>query len=69
MIFVTLWDEDRNSRIFKFVKLQLEKPTKGDWVSKCRKDLSELNIRENIEEKTNMQKVTFLNIVKERKMH
>ena len=65
MFLKSILDEDINSRIFKFVKLQLEKPTKGDWVSQCRKDLSELNIRENFEEITNMQKVTFLNIIKE----
>ena len=66
MFLKSILDEDRNSRIFKFFKLQLEKPTKGDWVSQCKKDLSELNIRENFEEITNMQKVTFLNIIKEK---
>ena len=66
MFLKSILDEDRNSRIFKFVKLQLEKPTKGDWVSQCNKDLIELNIRENFEEITNMQKVTFLNIIEEK---
>ena len=32
-------NQDENSRLYKFFKLQLDQPTRGDWVSTVIKDL------------------------------
>ena len=36
--------EKPESLIYKFLQLQFEHPTKGDWSSTCVKDLKDLNI-------------------------
>ena len=58
--------QDDESLISKFFKLQLELPTKGDWVSTCMKDLKELKIFESLEEIKLMTKNQFRNLVKVR---
>ena len=50
----------------RFFQLQLDEPTKGDWVSKCFKDLKELKITESLEEIKQMPKTKFQNILKSR---
>ena len=54
---------DENSQIFRFFKLQLHNPVKGDWVSTILRDLSELEIFESFEEIRNMTKNKFKNMV------
>ena len=37
-------EQGDESTLKKFINLQFEKPSRGDWVSRCMKDLKELNI-------------------------
>ena len=57
--------EDPDSMIYKFFKLQMENPTKGDWVSSCVRDLEFLKIEMSIEEIKNISLNRFRNILKE----
>ena len=58
--------EDEQSQIFKFFKLQLTNPVKGDWVSTVLRDLTELDIFESLEEIRKMTRNKFKNMVKSR---
>ena len=40
LFFKQILEENEESQIFKFLKLQQNNPTKGDWVSTCLKDLA-----------------------------
>ena len=55
----SILDEDENSRVVKFFKLQLEQPCKGDWVSNCKRDLKELEISESFDGIKNMSKQKY----------
>ena len=59
-------EENEESQIYKFLKLQQNNPTKGDWVSTCLKDLSNLKIYESIEEIKKMPKKEFKKLIKSR---
>ena len=56
-------EEDPDSMIYKFLNLQFEKPSKGDWASSCLKDLKNLTICLSLDEikKTSKQ---FTSIIK-----
>ena len=41
---------EEDSRINSFIKLQLEYPTKGDWMSSCLNDIKYLDIKMSLEE-------------------
>jgi hypothetical protein len=56
--------ENNDSLINKFLKLQLEVPTKGDWASSCMQDLKDLEILHTLEEIRVMSYNKFKNIVK-----
>ena len=56
--------ENEDSMIFKFFKLQLDQPTKGDWVSACQKDLDNLEINQTFEDIKNMPTISFKKLVK-----
>ena len=58
--------EDYNSQVYRFFKLQENHPIKGDWVSTCLRDLAELRISESIEEIKNMPRKIFKNLIKSR---
>ena len=58
--------ENEESLLFKFFKLQLELPTKGDWASTCIQDLKELGISESLDQIKLMNNNQFKNIVKEK---
>ena len=58
--------QDPSSMLFKFFQLQVENPTKGDWVSACLKDLKDLRINESFEEIKKMSKEQFNKILKKR---
>ena len=60
----SILDENEQSLVFKFFKLQLQQPTKNDWVSTCKKDLEEMKINLKFEEIRMMSKENFANIVK-----
>ena len=38
-------DEDEKCRVFRFFQLQLEHPSKNDWVSNCKNDLKQENVK------------------------
>ena len=57
-------EQDQSSQIYRFFQLQLKNPIKGDWVSTCLSDLSDLQINESLEEIRNMSKTKFKNKLK-----
>ena len=58
--------ENETSLLYKFFTLQLEMPTKGDWVSSCLNDLKELKILQTFDEIKLMSKNQFSKLLKER---
>jgi hypothetical protein len=56
--------EKPDSMIYNFFKLQMENPTRGDWVSSCFKDLEFLKIEMSLEEIKNVSLNRFRNILK-----
>ena len=58
--------EKQTSLLYKFFTLQLEQPTKGDWVSTCMEDLKELRISQTFDEIKLMSKNQFTKLLKER---
>ena len=56
--------EKPESLIFKFLKLQFDKPKKGDWASSCVQTLKYLNIEATVEEIKIMTKSQFTKILK-----
>ena len=65
MLFLkSILNENEQSMVAKFFKLQLQQPIKGDWVSMCRADLSEMNIELTLNEIKTMPKERFLKIIK-----
>ena len=57
-------NENPEAMIYKFLQLQYENPTKGDWASNCTKDLQFLEIDLSLEEIKNIPKVKFHNMLK-----
>ena len=51
--------------LYKFLKLQLENPTRGDWASSCQSNLRDLKISLSFEEIRDMTKKQFNIILKE----
>ena len=64
LILKSILNENEQSMVAKFFKLQLQQPMKGDWVSMCRKDLNEMNIELTLDEIKTMPKESFLKIIK-----
>ena len=60
-----LLEENPDSLTFKFLKLQLETPTRGDWASSCLRDLQELQINLSFEQIKKLSKKQFNIMVKE----
>ena len=60
----SILEESQESLIYKFLELQFQNPTKGDWVSSCKQDLKDLEIDSTIEELKKMSKYQFSKIVK-----
>ena len=58
--------EEESSLLYKFFNLQLDMPTKGDWVSTCQNDLKELKISHTFDEIKLMSKNQFNKLLKER---
>ena len=59
-------NQEENSMIFKFFKLQLEKPAKFDWASTCMKNLQELDINLTLEEIKLMSLYKYKELVKKK---
>jgi hypothetical protein len=57
-------NENPESLIYKFLQLQLEKPTRGDWASSCIKDLKELKIEMSFQEIKMIKLNKFRSILK-----
>ena len=47
-------------------KLQLEKPTRGDWASECFQDLKDFKIEESLEQIQKMTKYKFTQLLRQR---
>ena len=56
--------ENPESQIFKFLKLQIENPTRGDWASTCQKDLKDFEIEISFDEIRTLTKIQFCKILK-----
>ena len=57
--------ENPGSQIYKFLELQFQNPTKGDWASSCAQDLEDLEIQLSVEEiKSLTKKTQFCQIIK-----
>ena len=60
----SILDENAESIVSKFFKLQLQHPTKGDWVSTCKSDLNEMKIELSFQEIKAMSKESFTKMIK-----
>ena len=56
--------ENAESQIYKFLKLQFQNPTKGDWASSCEQDLKDLEIQLSVEEIKSLPKTQFCKMLK-----
>ena len=56
--------ESPSSLIYKFLQLQIENPTRGDWASNCINDLEELKINLSFEEIKMLTKAKFNKMLK-----
>ena len=59
-------EQDINSMSYKFLYLQVEHPTRGDWVSTCLDDLKQLGITASLEDIKKMSKRRFNRILIEK---
>ena len=59
-------DENDESIIKIFVKLQLQQPTPGDWVSICLENLTFLNVKADLDDIRRMTKNKFKSLIKEK---
>ena len=64
LLFLKTILREADSRINTFIQLQLEYPTRGDWVSSCLTDLEYLNIKMSLEEIKNISLKKFKDILK-----
>ena len=56
-------DQDSESLIHKFLILQLNNPTKGDWASSCIQDLKYLEIETKFEDIKEIKRSKFISII------
>ena len=66
MYLKNILEQNEDSQISKFFRLQMAEPSKGDWVSRCFTDLKELRITEQFDEIRKMKKEKFSTLVKSR---
>ena len=59
-------EQPPESLIFRMLKLQLEKPTRGDWASSCRKDMENIDLKLTLEQIKSMKKEKYKSMVKEK---
>lgn len=53
------WQEGQNSRVYKFVQLQLQNPIRGHWGSSCAEDLRDLEVNLSFGEIQNLDSRQF----------
>ena len=59
-------EQPEKSSIFKILKLQIENPTRGDWVSSCQNDIEKLNLKLTFEEIKAIKKTKYTQLLKEK---
>ena len=59
-------NEDKNSQLYRFFKLQMNNPVKGDWVTTCMNDLKELKTNRTLDKIENMSRKEYKNIKKDK---
>ena len=59
-------EQDNESKLKKFLILQMNEPSRGDWASTCMNDLKMLDIDSSLEEIKIMTKNKFNKILKEK---
>ena len=59
-------EQPEESSISKILKLQIEKPTRGDWASSCQNDIEELNLKLTFEDIKSIKKTKYVQILKEK---
>ena len=59
-------DENDESLINKFVKLQLQQPTRGDWLSTCIENITFLNVKADLDDIRRMKKNQFKSLINEK---
>ena len=64
LYFKYILHEEETSLISKFFYLQLNQPTKGDWVSTCLNDIKQLHIDMSLEDIKLMSEQKFRNLLK-----
>ena len=57
-------NQDPESKIFKFLKLQIEKPVRFDWASTCKQDLKKLKVNMSFEDIRKMPLNQFRNLIR-----
>jgi hypothetical protein len=50
LVLKQIMRQDENSQVYKFFQLQLSQPVRGDWVTTCKEDLSQLKIYDSFED-------------------
>ena len=64
LFFKSILNEKPDNLVYRFVQMQLENPTKGDWASSCLKCLEYLDITPSIADIKEMSKTQFRKILK-----
>ena len=59
-------EQPSESLIFRMLKLQLEKPTRGDWASSCLKDIENIKLKLTFEQIKSMKKEKYKSMVKKK---
>ena len=59
-------NQNQDSMIFKFLKIQLESLVKGDWTTTCKENLIELDIEESFEDIQKMSITRYKNLLKKK---
>ena len=57
--------ENPDSRIYRFLQLQVKSLTRGDWASSCKQDLSDFQIKLTFEEIQSLSNIKFNRMIKE----
>ena len=60
----TILEDKEKSTIQRFLMLQFENPSKGDWASSCMQDLKDLEINLSLKEIRDMSKYEFVKLIK-----
>ena len=59
-------NQNQDSMLSKFFKIQMKSPSKGDWVSMCLDNLKDLQIESSFEDIEKMSCTQFKNLLKEK---